>query len=265
MRDFISDVRSEAGDGFYVVGEYWSQDIESLKEYLDAVDGSTDLFDVPLHFNFHEASERGADYDMSSLLDNTLVGYDSRKAVTFVDNHDTQSSSSLQSTVADWFKPLAYGLILLMREGYPAVFYGDYYSESHAASDEELSRAARGELDADVQDDKVREASQHRHILDILLAARRDYAYGDQDLYFDHPSTVGLVRHGDAEHPGSGLVFLMSNDADGSKVVSIGAEHAGEEWREITGSIDERVTVGDDGCAEFTVRGRNLAVWVRDE
>ena len=37
-------------------------------------------------------------------------------AVTFVDNHDTQYGQSLQSFVDDWFKLLAYALILLRQE-----------------------------------------------------------------------------------------------------------------------------------------------------
>ena len=48
-------------------------------------------------------------------------------AVTFVDNHDSQPGQALASWVADWFKPLAYALILLRRDGYPCVFYGDYF------------------------------------------------------------------------------------------------------------------------------------------
>ena len=99
----------------------------------------------------------------------------------------------------------------------------------------------------------------------MLLDARKRYAYGDQTLLFDHPSTVGLIRHGDDEHPGSGLVLLISNDQDGDKTVDLGNGHAGERWHEITGSIQEEVVVDEDGKAVFTVRGRNLAVWVKAE
>lgn len=48
-------------------------------------------------------------------------------AVTFVDNHDSQPHEALESWVDDWFKQSAYALILLRRDGYPVVFYGDYY------------------------------------------------------------------------------------------------------------------------------------------
>ena len=109
----------------------------------------------------------------------------------------------------------------------------------------------------------MREASPHRRIIDILLDARSRYAYGDEDLYFDHRNTVGLVRHGDADHPGSGLALLVSNGDDGFKRMVLGPERGGEVWHEITGSIPATVTLDKDGAATFTVKGRNLAVWVR--
>lgn len=79
-----------------------------------------------------------------------------------------------------------------MKEGYPCVFYGDYYS-------------MKGE------------GSPHRPILDILLDARRSRAFGEQTDYFDHPNTVGFTRSGDAQHPDSGLALLLSNGEDGEK------------------------------------------------
>lgn len=234
---FLRAVRDSRGDGFYAVGEYWNGDLATLDEFVENVGRSIDLFDVPLHYNMHQASCEGSGFDMSAMLSDTLVDHQCDLAVTFVENHDSQAGSSLESRVADWFKPLAYGLILLMKEGYPCIFYGDYYSTD-------------------------REASPHRLIIDTLLWARREHAYGDQENYFDHPSTVGFRRTGDEAHPG-GLVYLMSNDMDGTKSICMGADHAGEVWREATGSIPDTVTLDDNGTGEFTVRGRNLAVWVR--
>ena len=202
------------------------------------VDHQIDLFDAPLHFKLFTASQQGLDFDMRTLLDDTLVQKYPTLAVTFVDNHDSQRGSSLESQVKSWFKPLAYGLILLMKEGYPCVFYGDYYS-------------MKGE------------GSPHRPILDILLDARRSRAFGEQTDYFDHPNTVGFTRSGDAQHPDSGLALLLSNVEDGEKVMSVGVMHANETWHEITGSYDDELTIGDDGKALFKVHGGKLAVWVR--
>lgn len=34
-------------------------------------------------------------------------------------NHDTQPYQALEAQISDWFKPLAYSLILLRDSGYP--------------------------------------------------------------------------------------------------------------------------------------------------
>lgn len=236
--DFMHAMREARGKEFYAVGEYWSGDFTDLEAYLDAVDHTLDLFDAPLHYKLFQASQQGREFDMQTLLNDTLVEKYPTLAVTFVDNHDSQRGSSLESQVKAWFKPMAYGLILLMKDGYPCIFYGDYYG-------------MKGEL------------SPHRVILDILLDTRRSRAFGEQNNYFDHPNTVGFTRTGDAEHPDSGLALLLANGEDGEKTMDVGEAHAGETWHEITGSIDEEVKIGDDGKALFKVRGGKLAVWVK--
>lgn len=238
IKQFLEAVRSERGDAFYAVGEYWKNDTESLKEYLDSVQYEVDLFDVSLHYNLYQASQQGKDYDLQNLLKDTLVELNPDHAVTFVDNHDSQKNSSLESQIKDWFKPSAYGLILLMKKGYPCIFYGDYYG-------------VKGK------------ASPHRQILDILLDARKKYAYGEEVDYFDHPNTIGFIRTGDDEHPDSGLALLISNGEDGDKTMCVGKNHTGEVWHEITGNRPEEVTIDEEGNGKFLVSGGKLAVWVK--
>ncbi len=237
IRDFLKAVREERGADFYAVGEYWHQDLDALDAYLGEEHYKVDLFDVPLHYNFHRAGEEGRDFDLSTILDGTLVQTHPSLAVTFVDNHDSQAGSSLESHVADWFKPAAYALILLMQEGYPCIFYGDYYGCGDAES-------------------------PHRGTLDTLLRIRKEAAYGQERFYLDHPNTIGFTRAGDAEHPGSGCAVVISNGEDGSKRMEVGTGHAGETWCEATGNIADSVTIGEDGWADFPVRGGNVAVWV---
>lgn len=238
IKHFLEAVRKEKGENFYAVGEYWKNDEESLNDYLAHVEYEADLFDVPLHYNMFEASSQGRDYDLRNLLKGTLVVNHPGLAVTFVDNHDSQKNSALESQVKDWFKPLAYGIILLMKEGYPCIFYGDYYGVNG-------------------------KKSPHRVLLDILTQTRKVYAFGDQRNYFDHPNTVGFVRTGDPEHPGSGLALLISNGEDGDKIMNPGENHAGEIWHEITGSRKEEVTLDEQGKGKFFVSGGKLAVWVK--
>lgn len=238
IQGFMEAVRAVKGNEFYFVGEYWKPDGNSLNTYLNEIQHEINLFDVNFHYNFFEAARDGRNYDLQNLKNNALVFSNPQLAVTFVDNHDSQRGSSLESQVQSWFKPLAYGLILLMKEGYPCIFYGDYYGMG----------------------DKQ---SPHKTIIDMLLGIRRQYAYGDQNSYFDHPNTAGFVRLGDAEHPGSGLALLISNGENGYKDMNVGENRKGEVWHEITGSIKEEVTIDEHGNGRFTVMGGNLAVWVK--
>ncbi|MFV0330099.1 MAG: alpha-amylase [Dysgonomonas sp.] len=239
IKQFLEKVRASQGDDFYAVGEYWNGDIETLETYLETVNNSVDLFDVPLHYNMFEASQKGKEYNMRNLLNNSLSVIHPELGVTFVDNHDSQEGSSLESQIADWFKPSAYGLILLMKNGYPCIFYGDYYG-------------VRGEK------------SPHTLIIDLLLEARHKYAYGDQVDYFDHVATVGFVRMGDKDHPGSGLALLVSNGEDGHKVMNVGTDKKGQIWYELTGNIKDKVIIDEKGNGNFLVEGGNLAVWVKE-
>ncbi|MDU1892702.1 MAG: alpha-amylase [Dysgonomonas sp.] len=238
IRDFLNAVRAERGRDFYAVGEYWTGDVAVLEDYLDKVDHSVDLFDVPLHYNMFEASEKGKDYNLQNLFTNSLAVSQPEMAVTFVDNHDSQTGSSLESQIQDWFKPMAYALILLMEKGYPCIFYGDYYGIEG-------------------------KASPHKLIIDVLLKARDLYAYGEQQDYFTHPSVAGFVRMGDKNHPDSGLALLISNSDDGNKIMNVGENRKGEIWHDLTGSIKDEVKIDEKGNGHFLVKGRNLAVWVK--
>lgn len=93
-KDWIQTLREETKDELFTVGEYWSGDILKLHRYIGETDGEISLFDVPLHYHL-EAASKDENYDMSKILDGTLVKENSAKAVTFVDNHDTQPRTSL--------------------------------------------------------------------------------------------------------------------------------------------------------------------------
>lgn len=238
IEQFLEHLRAEYRDDFYAVGEYWKGDPDTLNAYLESVGNNLNLFDVPLHYNLYEASQEGEAYDMRNLMSNTLVANCPTQAVTFVDNHDSQRGSSLESQVEDWFKPHAYALILLMKSGYPCIFYGDYYGMEG-------------------------KESPHRQIIDLLLEARHTYAYGDEELYFDHPATVGFVRKGDDEYPNSGLAYLMTDGKAGNKTMNVGEQRAGEVWYDLTGNVKETVTINEKGEGSFLVKDKSFSVWVK--
>lgn len=239
-KKWIRALREQTGKDLFAVAEYWHADLKRLLRYLDGIENAFSLFDVPLHFNFYNASQQGGTFDMRYLLDNTLVEHRSENAVTFVDNHDTQPGQALCSFVQSWFKPLAYACILLRKEGLPCVFYGDYYGlPSHNIT------PLRG--------------------LRKLIKIRELYAYGEQKDYFDHENIVGWVRMGDKEHKNSGLAVLLSDGPGGNKRMFIGKEFSGMEFMDTTGKCLAPVVIDEEGWGCFGVDGGSVSVWVCKE
>ena len=239
-RELLAEVRRETQRQYPAVGEYWSGDVDRLLYYLDSVENEMSLFDVALHFNFFHAAEAGSEYDMRQILDRTLVTARAENAVTFVDNHDTQLGQSLQSFVADWFKPLAYSIILLRRDGLPCVFYADYYGNP----------------------------PHNRPLvpnLGKLIKLRSSYAYGNQVDYFDDAHIIGWVRDGDKEHPGSGFAVLMSNAEGGEKKMQIGTGFCGTTLYDALGNCTTPVEIDEEGFGLFYVGEKSVSVWVQKE
>ncbi len=240
---WLDFIRAYAKQNLFCVGEYWSNNITSLHCYLEATGGRMSLFDVPLHQNFHIASRSGGNYDMRRILDGTLMQQNPLLAVTFVDNHDSQPLQALESWVEGWFKPLAYALILLRREGYPCVFYGDYYGAHY--------------VDRNIPINLL----PHQWMIDKLLYARRHYAYGPQYDYFDHWNTIGWTRLGDAEHP-KAMAVILSDGPEGSKWMEVGKPNA--TFCDLTDHFKTSVQTNEYGWGEFRCRGGSVSVWVED-
>jgi alpha-amylase len=239
VHDFLQMMREETNKELFAVGEYWHADISALKNYVDSTEGALSLFDVPLHFRFLEASKQGSAFDMRTIFDGTLTQDNPYNSVTFVDNHDTQPGQSLESWVEEWFKPLAYALILLREGGYPCVFSGDWYGIPHSG------------------------IQPLRDKLLPLTKARRCFAYGKQNDYFDHGNTIGWTREGDDEHEDSGLAVVMTNGEAGSKRMFVGTRFAGSTFADITGNRPEHVLIEADGNGVFPANGRSVSVWVK--
>ena len=236
VKMLIDHVQAHASKEFFVLGEYWHREQRKLNHFIDVSDQALHLYDVALQYHFHEASHKGRDYDLTHLFDGTLVSTNRFRAVTFVDSHDSQPGQAVGSWVEDWFKPIAYALILLRVDGLPCVFYGDYYGI-------------------------VGQVPPKRDKLDPLLYARKYLAYGEQADYFDHSNVIGFIRKGDAEHPNSGIAVSISNGENGTKYMVFGPEHAGLEFFDLTGNRSERITLDKDGAAIFTVNGGSVSVW----
>ena len=230
---WIKDMRQYAKKELFTVGEYWSSDLNELLDYLKDIDYSFSLFDVPLHMNLFRACNDSGNFDMGSILENTLVKNAPQNAVTFIENHDTQNGQALQSYITDWFKPLAYALILLRNEGYPCVFYGDYYGTKYSPS--------------------------FKDTIDKLIALRQNFLNGPSHDYFNHFDVIGWTFEGNTLQ--EGMAVLMSDGPGGEKTMYVGKDKAGQTFYNVFKGED-KVVIDENGNGRFKVGGGSLSVYI---
>lgn len=219
----------------FAVGEYWNLDVNALENYLGEVNGEMSLFDVPLHKHFYDISCDGEHSDLRKVFDGTLVQQNPEKAVTFVDNHDTEPGQALFSFVNEWFKPHAYALILLREAGYPCLFYGDYYG---------------------IPEKNVPAGNEY---LDLLLKARQEYAIGPQHDYFVNEHCIGWTREG------KGLAVVLSTKYDQTINMYVGKDFAGKKYRDILKNRSEEIVVDENGNADFYAKDGFASVWIPED
>ncbi len=236
FRNWLTKLREDTGRELFAVGEYWNAELNILKRYIEKTQGALSLFDVPLHFNMFHASRSNGYFDMRYLLKNTLLSYRPELSVPFVDNHDTQPGQALESFVLEWFKPLAYAIILLRNEGYPCVFYGDYYGIEH---------------------DNISPVKD----LPSLMRLRRDCAYGILHDYFDEPKIVGWTLEGTDDMPNSGLAVLMTVECGGEKKMYVGKNFAGLYFQDALYHVKKKVLIDEDGFGIFHVQDGSVSVY----
>lgn len=165
--EWIDEINDACGNQFYV-GEFWTGNVKDLTEWLDKMNHKMSLYDSPLLNNFASLSTQEA-ADLRKVFDGSLVQAKPVNAVTVVQNHDTQKGQTMATPIEGFFKPLAYALILLRKDGYPCLFYGDLYG---------------------TQGDEAEKPSCGNKLADMTLA-RRLYAYGEQDDYWDQANCIG--------------------------------------------------------------------------
>ncbi|MGK7926551.1 MAG: alpha-amylase, partial [Spirulina sp.] len=248
FRELAKFVTESYAENFFIVSEYWQNDIGTLHWYLDEFQGKMSVFDVPLHYNFHYASKAGGNYDMRRIFDNTLMQQRPTCAVTLVENHDSQPLQALESCVEPWFKPLAYAMILLREQGYPCIFYADYYGAEYEDYGSDGNRY------------RIYMPS-HRWLIDKFLYARKHYAHGPQYDYLDHFNTIGWTRLGDEQHP-KAMAVILSDGAEGSKWMEVGKSHA--KFIDLTEHIKDPVYTNEWGWGEFRCHGGSVSVWIQD-
>ncbi|ORY66225.1 alpha-amylase [Pseudomassariella vexata] len=237
--NFVASLEKEFGKkALFLVGEFWSGDVDEMLKYLDQMHHNFSLYDSPMVYRFSEIS-RTEKADLRKVFDRTLVQARPESAVTVIMNHDTQPGQTVETPIEGFFKPLAYSLILLRAQGYPSIFYGDLYSMK---GDNPEPPACGGKLP------------------DIVLA-RKLYAYGSQEDYWDDPNCIGFVRRATDEHP-DGLACIMSNAEAGEIKMAVGTMHSGEIWTDVLGWHTDEVHIDEDGYGIFPCAGVSVSIWV---
>jgi alpha-amylase len=161
-------------------------------------------------------------------------------------NHDTQPGQTVATPIEGFFKPLAYSLILLRQEGYPSIFYGDLYGMKGRGDDAPAEPPACGGKLAD------------------MILARKLYAYGEQDDYFEEPNCIGWARKGTWDKP-DGLAVVMSNAGPGQRRMNVGTVHKGEVWTDLLEWEKGEVTIDEEGWGTFPCPGISVAIYVNKE
>jgi len=220
------------------VVEHWS-DHATIMKYVNGVnyfsDNEVSAFDFPLRYRLKALCDT-PDFDLREITrGGTVQAAAPFLAVTFVENHDTARSDPL---VRD--KMLAYAYILT-HEGYPCVFWQDYYN---------FELARRGS----------------RSGVEALVGAHEKHARGQTDVLYVDPSLYIMQRRG-VDGTG-GLVFVLNSRRDGNwrgETVQTGFPNARFEPLAFHGEGDPGVpgveTTDPQGRGDFWAAPRGYTVY----
>jgi alpha-amylase len=111
----------------FAVGEFFDGNVALVLDWVNnpgGMRGRASAFDFPLRGLLRQMCNNAGSFDMSQLDRAGLAGIDPQHAVTFVENHDTDTGHGpiLRN------KPQAYAYILTS-EGYPCIYYKDYSTD----------------------------------------------------------------------------------------------------------------------------------------
>jgi alpha-amylase len=170
----------------YGVAEHWDS-ARAIESWVDVTNFSNqnpvDAFDFPLREMLKALCDQYG-FSLCNLATwETLLQYQPQTTVTFVENHDLRDEG--RPIVND--KLLAYSFILT-HEGYPCVFWKDYYTYGLA-----MEGTPRG--------------------LAALVRVHEDYAGGGTQVLCLDDNLYIMQRSGYGDKPG--LVFVMNNRGDG--------------------------------------------------
>lgn len=230
--------KNGAAFAIYGVGEDWSQ-LQTIEQWTSAANyesnNPVNAFDFPLRSILLNVCDTYG-YSLTNLAaGNAFYNAEPMRAVTFVDNHDTDHSNEM--IVND--KQLAYGVILT-HEGYPCVFWKDYFVYGLAASG-----TPNG--------------------IDALVAAHETYAGGGTQSLWTDDNLYAIQRLGYGSQ--KGLAFVLNNLGDAWNGQWMTTTWSNVQlqpvawWSPTDLSRPANQTVADDGRVQLSAPPRGYAVY----
>lgn len=224
------------------VGECWDGS-RAIEDWMDDANAWSDnpvsAFDFPLRWELKALCDTFG-YDLRGLAKPDLV-YRSRptRAVTFVDNHDFRGNGTPDEVVSD--KLLAYAFILT-HEGYPCVFWKDYFNYGLAKPGEP------GGIEA-------------------LMRLNARHANGRTRMHLMDKSLYVMERMGLEGMPG--MIFMLNNDPHwrGCEVdtTAPGGRYVAKAWWSAVDPGQPRDQWADEGGKTVLYAPpRGYAVYVRE-
>lgn len=277
LREWLGHVRWSTGKNLFAVSEYIAGDTVPLHAYITRVTAEgeypqqTCAFDFPLRFKFGNASRQGEAYDLRDLNSGTLMAEQPALAATFVENHDYEYGRAYESHVEEWFKPLAYAYILLRQNGYPCVFFPDYYgSVNWNEPERRWHRAQKSE----------------GGYLDLLLKLRKQFALGEE-RYYENKNVVGWVRMGFVPGAKGAMAVVINNAYNRIEAISMNTGRSNKRFYhlatikttedgflvvrggganryEVYGDKAEGLWTDENGWADFLADGGTTAIWIEE-
>lgn len=226
----------------YGVAENWSSD-RQIEDWLQEVnnwsDNPVDAFDFPLRYKLKDLCDTFG-FSLRELETNQTVFKDNPwSAVTFVDNHDFRGGNS-SPIIND--KLLAYSFILT-HEGYPCVYWQDYYNWGLAKEGTPNGIAA-------------------------LVKAHETLAFGTTNTLWVDDNLYIMQRTGLEDKPG--LVFVLNNRGDSWNGAWVSTRWRNVDfkpvawWSSQTTVKPKKQRAYGDGRAQFWAPPRGYVVYAPD-
>jgi len=222
----------------FAVGEYWDEDkfiTNWLREINSYTDNPVSAFDFALRYRLKAlCDEYGFNLQVLCQSGTLITDGMAKQSVTFVENHDIARDDPVVND-----KMLAYAFIL-SHEGYPCVFWQDYFNFGLGMPGTPNGIEALSRL-------------HEKH-----AGGATEILYCDHDLYM-------MQRTGSDER--KGFVFVLNNGGvwNGKQVITqwISKEFKPLAWngRDTPNAPENKWTDGD-GVAEFWAPPRGYAVYV---